>query len=146
MQLCIPSENLDHNYNHNQCSLLIKGHSPVLNIRHSDNDLAIYSRLKKEAADKYDVYIKNDLPGNFFYVNNDRVGAITLVAKEAFAFYDIYKDWKKLNSEHKRAEYLDNVYGVAGYDNTLDSMQSIVIMQGPGVRQIQVIVTQITNI
>jgi len=116
---------------------LITGHSPVLNIRHSDNDLAIYSRLKKEAADKYDVYIKNDLPGNFFYVNNDRVGAITLVAKEAFAFYDIYKDWKKLNSEHKRAEYLDNVYGVAGYDNTLDSMQSIVIMQGPGVRQIQ---------
>ena len=93
MQLCIPSENLDHNYNHNQCSLLIKGHSPVLNIRHSDNDLAIYSRLKKEAADKYDVYIKNDLPGNFFYVNNDRVGAITLVAKEAFAFYDIYKDF-----------------------------------------------------
>jgi len=116
---------------------LVTGHSPVLNIHHSDNDLAIYSKLKKGATDKYDVYIANDLPGKYFYGNDDRVGTITLVAKEGFAFYDIYKDWKKLNSENKRPEYLDNVYGVAGYDNTLDSMQSIVIMKGPGVRKMR---------
>ena len=89
--------------------------------------------------DKFDIYIQNSIPDRFHYKHNDRVGAITLVAKETFAFSDVWKEFKKLDLEHKRPESLSNHYGLAGYDNDLDSMQSIIILHGPAIQRSQVI-------
>jgi len=115
---------------------LIVGHSPVLNIQHTEkNDLPIYTNLLAAQKDKFDIYIQNSIPDRFHYKHNDRVGAITLVAKETFAFSDVWKEFKKLDLEHKRPESLSNHYGLAGYDNDLDSMQSIIILHGPGIQR-----------
>ena len=119
---------------------LISGHSPVLNIQHTEkNDLTIYTNLLKAPQEKFEIYIQNSIPDRFHYKHNDRVGAITLVAKEGFAFSDVWKEFKQLDAEHKRPASLDNIYGLSGYDNELDSMQSIIIMHGPGIQRSQVI-------
>ena len=63
---------------------------------------------------------------------------IVLVAREGFVFGpQFWVDVKKLNREHGRAESLSNKYGVAGYDNQLESMQSVVILHGPAVAGLQ---------
>ena len=115
------------------------GHSPVLNIFHSENqDLNIYASLSKGPRDLYDLYIHKDIPEDYHYKHNDRVGAMTLVAKEGFAFFDVWSDFKDLNSEHARKDLLENKYGIAGYDNSLESMQSLVILHGPNIQPLQV--------
>ena len=115
------------------------GHSPVLNIFHSENqDLNIYASLSKGPRDLYDLYIHKDIPEDYHYKHNDRVGAMTLVAKEGFAFFDVWSDFKDLNSEHARKDLLENKYGIAGYDNSLASMQSLVILHGPNIQPLQV--------
>ena len=117
---------------------LVTGTSPVLNIRHTDHsDLAIYTNLLKGPVDKYDIYIPNNIPEAWHYKAAGRVGEITLVAKEGFAFSDVWKHFQSLNHEHQRPDSLTNTYGLAGYDNTLDSMQSLVILRGPGIQRQQ---------
>ena len=88
--------------------------------------------------ERFDLYIKSSIPSEYHYSNNDRVGAMTLVAREGYVFQDAWRDMKTLNEEHKRAESVVNTYGFAGYNNQLDSMQSIVIMQGPDIQTEQV--------
>ena len=88
---------------------VLVGHSPVLNIFHSENqDLNIYASLSKGPRDLYDLYIHKDIPEDYHYKHNDRVGAMTLVAKEGFAFFDVWSDFKDLNSEHARKDLLEN--------------------------------------
>ena len=48
----------------------------------------------------------------FHYRENERVGVITLVAKEGFAFSDVWTDFKQLNLEHQRPETLISKYGM----------------------------------
>ena len=117
---------------------IMVGHSPVINIQHTTkNDIIIYNNLQKGPVDKYDIYPSN-VPDRLHYRDDDRVGVITLVAKEGFAFSDVWTDFKKLNEEHSRSESLTNKYGLAGYDNNLKSMQSLVILHGPGIETLKV--------
>ena len=96
-------------------SHVLVGHSPVLNIFHSEKDLTIYASLSRGPKDeKYDLYIHKDIPEEYHYKDNDRVGTMTLVAKEGFAFFDVWDDFKELNAEHHRKELLENSYGIAG--------------------------------
>ena len=121
-------------------SHVLVGHSPVLNIFHSENqDLNIYASLSKGPRDeKYDLYIHKDIPEEYHYKDNQRVGTMTLVAKEGFAFSDVWQDFKELNAEHHRKDLLENSYGIAGYDNSLESMQSLIILHGPNIKPLQV--------
>jgi hypothetical protein len=99
-------------------------------------DLDVYASLLGGESDDYKVYIKNRLPDKFNYKNNDRVQPIVLVANEGVAFASTFwKDVKSLNNAQHRAQSLDNKYGVAGYDNSLDSMTSVVIMRGPAAKK-----------
>jgi len=115
---------------------IFMGHSPVINIRPSEKQsLDTYAKLQTGPLDKYDLYTKHLLPDRYHYKNNDRVSDIVLVAKEGFVFAsDFWADVKKLNKEQKRPDSLNNMYGKAGYDNTLESMQSLIILHGPGVQ------------
>ena len=45
---------------------------------------------------------------------------------------DFWAEVKKLNKEQNRPSNLTNKYGKAGYDNALESMQSLLILHGPG--------------
>jgi len=111
------------------------GHSPVININAGKHELDTYAQLQKGDLDKYDLYTKNLMPDRYHYKNNDRVDDIVLVAKEGFVFAsDFWAEVKQLNKEQKRPSNLNNKYGKAGYDNALDSMQSIIILHGPGVQ------------
>jgi len=110
------------------------GHSPVININAGKHELDTYAKLQKGDLDKYDLYTKNLMPDRYHYKNNDRVDDIVLVAKEGFVFAsDFWAEVKQLNKEQKRPSDLNNKYGKAGYDNALDSMQSLIILHGPGV-------------
>jgi len=111
------------------------GHSPVININAGKHELDTYAQLQKGDLDKYDLYTKNLMPDRYHYKNNDRVDDIVLVAKEGFVFAsDFWAEVKQLNKEQKRQSNLNNKYGKAGYDNALDSMQSLIILHGPGVQ------------
>jgi len=111
------------------------GHSPVININAGKHELDTYAQLQKGDLDKYDLYTKNLMPDRYHYKNNDRVDDIVLVAKEGFVFAsDFWAEVKQLNKEQKRPSNLNNKYGKAGYDNALDSMQSLIILHGPGVQ------------
>ena len=117
---------------------ILFGHSPVLNIKHTKgNDLDILLALQTAPTEKFDYYIRSKLPDSLHYKNSDRVGIITLVAKEGFAFEDVFHEFKILDTEHQRPADLGNKYGLAGYDNSLVSMQSLVILRGPGVQRSQ---------
>jgi len=112
------------------------GHSPVINIQPKKNELDTFAKLNTGEKDKFDLYTKNRVPDRYHYKNNDRVDDIVLVAKEGFVFAsDFWKDIKKLNKEQRRkdGDNLNNKYGKAGYDNALDSMQSLIILHGPGI-------------
>lgn len=112
------------------------GHSPVLNIHPSaGKDLDVYAGLSQAQGDKYNVYTKNLVPDYFFYKNNERVAPIVMVAREGQVFSSsFWGDIKALNEKQGRAQNLDNKYGFAGYDNRLESMQSVVILRGPGIQ------------
>ena len=113
------------------------GHSPVININAGKNELDTYAKLQQGDLEKYDLYTKNLIPDRYHYKNNDRIDEydIVLVAKEGFVFAsDFWAEVKKLNKEQNRPSNLNNKYGKAGYDNTLDSMQSLIILHGPGVK------------
>eukprot|EP00090_Calanus_glacialis_P045876 TRINITY_DN8762_c0_g1_i2.p1 TRINITY_DN8762_c0_g1~~TRINITY_DN8762_c0_g1_i2.p1 ORF type:complete len:580 (+),score=132.33 TRINITY_DN8762_c0_g1_i2:291-2030(+) len=111
------------------------GHSPVININEGKKELDTYAKLQTGDLEKYDLYTKNLMPDRYHYKNNDRVDDIVLVAKEGFVFAsDFWAEAKKLNKEQNRPSNLNNKYGKAGYDNALDSMQSLIILHGPGVQ------------
>ena len=120
---------------------ILFGHSPVLNINHTrGNDLDILLALQTAQSaqpEKFEFYIRSKIPDSLHYRNSDRVGIITLVAKEGFAFEDVFHDFKTLETEHRRSSDLGNKYGLAGYDNRLETMQSLVILRGPGVQKSQ---------
>lgn len=117
-------------------SFAVFGHSPVLNIHPTPGkDLDVYAGLSQSQGDKYNVYTKNLIPDNFFYKNNDRVGPIVMVAREGNVFSSsFWGDIKVLNEKQGRTQNLDNKYGFSGYDNRLESMQSVVILRGPGIQ------------
>ena len=80
--------------------------------------------------DKFDLYNKHGIPERFHYKNNDRVTDIVLVAKEGYAFgTTFFQDVKELNQRENRTHLLANKYGFAGYDNELESMQSLLIIR-----------------
>ena len=111
------------------------GHSPVININAGKKELDTYAKLQTGDLEKYDLYTKNLMPDRYHYKSNDRVDDIVLVAKEGFVFAsDFWSEVKKLNKEENRPSNLNNKYGKAGYDNALDSMQSLIILHGPGVQ------------
>jgi len=111
------------------------GHSPVININAGKKELDTYAKLQTGDLEKYDLYTKNLMPDRYHYKNNDRVDDIVLVAKEGFVFAsDFWAEVKMLNKEQKRPSNLNNKYGKAGYDNALESMQSLIILHGPGVQ------------
>ena len=120
---------------------ILFGHSPVLNIKHTggkDLDILLALQTAQTAqTEKFDFYIRSKIPNSLHYRNSDRVGIITLVAKEGFAFEDVFHDFKILETEHRRSSDLGNKYGLAGYDNSLETMQSLVILHGPGVQRSQ---------
>lgn len=120
---------------------ILFGHSPVINVRHTEGkDLDILLALQTAQAaqsEKFEFYVRSKIPKSLHYGNSDRVGIITLVAKEGFAFEDVFHDFKVLETEHKRSSDLGNKYGLAGYDNSLETMQSLVILRGPGVQRSQ---------
>ena len=117
---------------------ILFGHSPVVNIKHTrGNDLDILLALQTAPSEKFDYYIRSKFPDSLHYKHSDRVGIITLVAKEGFAFEDVFHEFKSLDTEHQRPADLSNKYGLAGYDNSLESMQSLVILRGPGVQRSQ---------
>ena len=118
---------------------ILFGHSPVININHTGGkDLDILLALQTAGqTEKFDYYIRSKIPDRLHYRDSDRVGIITLVAKEGFAFEDVFHDFKILETEHRRSSDLGNKYGLAGYDNSLESMQSLVILRGPGVQRVQ---------
>ena len=109
------------------------GHSPVLNVLPDEGmDLDVYSWLLKAAtADgNYNVYIKSGINDKFYYKNNGRVQPIVLMANEGTAFATTFwEDVKILNTMHNRVQSLNNKYGVAGYDPSLKSMQSVLMMR-----------------
>eukprot|EP00092_Neocalanus_flemingeri_P014747 GFUD01015914.1.p1 GENE.GFUD01015914.1~~GFUD01015914.1.p1 ORF type:complete len:583 (-),score=126.96 GFUD01015914.1:125-1873(-) len=111
------------------------GNSPVINIQPGEKqELDTYAKLQTGPLDKYDLYTKNNLPDRYHYKNNDRVSNIVLVAKEGFVFAsDFWAEVKNLNRQQQRPESLNNKYGKAGYDNAIDSMQSMIILHGPGI-------------
>ena len=83
---------------------LLVGHSPVLNVKHTEkNDLDILFGLQKGPTEKFDIHIQSKIPESFHYKNSDRVGVITLVAKEGYAFQDVFHDFKIQDTEHQRS-------------------------------------------
>ena len=45
---------------------------------------------------------------------------------------DFWAEVKTLNQLTGRESSLDNKYGKAGYDNSLESMEAVLVLQGPG--------------
>jgi hypothetical protein len=55
--------------------------------------------------------------------------------------YDFWAEVKSLNRAVGRPSSLDNKYGKAGYDNSLEKMEAVIIMQGPGLaKQVKLLV------
>ena len=121
---------------------ILFGNSPVLNINTTKGKemeilLALKNAFLNTPTEKFNFYIRSKIPEYLHYKNSDRVGSIILVAEEGFAFEDVLRNFKTLDTEHKKPADLSNKYGQAGYDNSLESMQSLVILRGPGVERSQ---------
>jgi hypothetical protein len=94
----------------------------------------VYEEIKKgeTAGKKYKVHIKEEFPEASHYAKNDDVQELIVVAAEGYAFAHDMKDRiKDLNAQGNRSEGLRNTYGISGYNNTLATMQTLVIAHGP---------------
>lgn len=79
------------------------------------------------------MYIKEEFPKEHHYASNENVQELIVVAEEGFAFsFDMRDRMKELDDQANRTNLaLKNLYGLSGYNNSLPSMQTMVIAQGP---------------
>jgi len=113
----------------------IYGTNPVLNLEpDQEKELEVFAALMRGAMDKFVLYDKHHIPEELHYGKCERVTPIVLLAKEGFVFAQpFFKEVKEINIRANRSSLLSNKYGMAGYDNALESMQSFLVMRGPGV-------------
>jgi len=119
----------------------VYGLGPVVNLApvQLEQELDIFAALIKGDSSKFVPYTRHGLPDRYKYKHNSRVSDIVLVAEEGVAFaHTFYTQVKQLNQRSKRMNLLSNKYGYAGYDNDLPSMQSFVLLKGPGVLKSQI--------
>ena len=79
------------------------------------------------------MYIKEEFPADAHYASNENVLELIVVASEGFAFAsDMKGRMKELDIKANRSVLgLKNVYGLSGYNNSLESMQTFLLAQGP---------------
>ncbi|KAE8745674.1 hypothetical protein FOCC_FOCC007675 [Frankliniella occidentalis] len=116
-------------------SYITAGSSPVLQIFPNDGlENSVISGLR-EARQKYgpvfDVYTKSEIPSTWHYSENNRTSPILVVAKEGYAFQDMYKNIEYLNKKFDIESNPRNKYGIHGYPNTLSSMHPLFFAWGP---------------
>jgi len=94
----------------------------------------VYEELKKgeQSTGRFKVHIKEEFPEVSHYADNEDVQELIVVAEEGFAFaHDMKNRLKELDQRANRSESLKNVYGVSGFNNTMSSMQTLLVGWGP---------------
>ncbi|CAF0945242.1 unnamed protein product [Didymodactylos carnosus] len=105
---------------------------------HADNDTdVIYENLTKIPHSV--VYKKNDIPDNYHYKNNIRIGPILLVADGGFEILSrpVSKNISDGSFDGNITSNFDRTktHGNHGYDNSLKTMRSIFYAYGPQFRK-----------
>ena len=118
------------------------GEGPLVGVRQRSGeeelDTMIALQGSSDMKTKSFLWTRKGIPKRLHLGNSSRLGDIVLLAKEGFAFHHNFWPWveESLQAvEEDHGQELGHCYGYAGYDNTLDSMASVLIMGGPGVRQ-----------
>eukprot|EP00093_Oithona_nana_P009313 09313.XXX_140639_139234_1 [CDS] Oithona nana genome sequencing. len=113
------------------------GESPVLNIHPLKKELFVYEELRKgEKENEFEVFIKEEFPPNSHYAINENVQELIVVANEGYAFrFDGQSRLDDLKAKRGGNVTGSTVYGMSGYNNTLKSMQTFILAQGPDLAQ-----------
>ncbi|XP_037044924.1 ectonucleotide pyrophosphatase/phosphodiesterase family member 5-like isoform X2 [Bradysia coprophila] len=114
------------------------GSSPVVQIIPQDGKYNItLDRLKKAAAKNghFNAYSNEELPKRWHVQNTDRMGPITVVADEKYAFQDMYDNAIYYEKAFNISISPTQKYGIHGYDNEYPSMRAIFFANGPKFRK-----------
>ncbi|KAL7298220.1 hypothetical protein TKK_0009211 [Trichogramma kaykai] len=110
------------------------GLSPVIHIYPRPGKKSeIYKNLQKASYDtnKFDVYLKENIPEHFHFKNNTRIGPILAVARVGNSFETLYDSFSWYEKEFNITINEKSEFGVHGYDNTQKEMWPFFFGVGP---------------
>ncbi|RKP37063.1 alkaline-phosphatase-like protein, partial [Dimargaris cristalligena] len=99
---------------------------------HVDEDIPVlYETLKaKSEGQRWQVYLREDIPARFHYTDNERIPPIVCIPEVGWVFFT-RQDYAHT---HLGVGLTDRTIGVHGYDNLDPSMRAILMAHGPDFR------------